>query len=371
MAIAPYGVACIQSPIRQITDANDRDEVIQTNINRILSLIDYSTGRFGRAKLALLPEFSLQGYDHFETVEEMTAVCVTIPGPEIDRLSAVAVEKGIYIAGNAFEVDPDWPGRWFNTAFLIDDRGEVILKYRKIHCGSVTGRATNTSPGDVLSEYLDRYGLEGLFPVADTPLGRIGMMVCYDVTFPEVARSLMIRGAELILHPTGEPYGAHRPAWRRAKATRAYENKVYLASANHAAYYAKTDEGIWTDAPDLAFAQRQSTLIPPSMRSHGHSEVIDFNGTTIAEIGGPGEATVIGTIDIERLRFERNSMGLNFAAQLMPEMFAHVYQSARHRPVDMWKDSPIQHWQEGRELLRKSIDGLRERGSIMPSIYSA
>lgn len=170
--VQPYTAACIQSVIREIRDPSVKDEVILENTNRILSMVDYATGRFGNAKLVVLPEFCLQGFDHFDSVEQALGTCITIPGPETDRLAEAAVERGIYIAGAAFETDPDWPGRWFNTAFLIAPDGQVVLRYRKIHCGSVVGGATNTSPADVLTEYLERYGVDGLFPVVDTRWAR-------------------------------------------------------------------------------------------------------------------------------------------------------------------------------------------------------
>lgn len=360
--VLPYAAACIQSVIREIPGPGAKDEVIRENANRILSLVDYATGRFGNAKLVVLPEFSLQGFDHFETTEEAIGICVSIPGPETDRLARVAAEKGIFIGASAFEVDPDWPGRWFNTAFLIDPRGDIVLKYRKIFCGSVVGGATNTSPADVLTEYLDRYGPEGLFPVADTEIGRIGMMVCYDVCFPEVARALAMRGAEIILHPTGEPYSLVQDAWRSAKHARAFENRAYLLSANHGAYYCRTPSGDWTDSSNLAFQDRHAVELSPTMRSHGHSEIINFRGHVEGVIGSVGESVVTATIDVERLRYERSTRSKNFLSLLMPELFARGTQDILLRPVDGWADAPIDHRDEAGALLDLTISRLRNQG---------
>jgi predicted amidohydrolase len=367
--VLPYTAACIQSVIREIPGPDAKDEVILENTHRILSLIDYATGRFGNAKLVVLPEFSLQGFDHFETTEQAVGICVSIPGPETDRLAQVAVDKGIFIGASAFEVDPDWPGRWFNTAFLIDPRGEIVLKYRKIFCGSVVGGATNTSPADVLTEYLDRYGPEGLFPVADTEIGRIGMMVCYDVCFPEVARALAMRGAEIILHPTGEPYSLVQDAWREAKHARAFENRVFLLSANHGAYYCRTPRGDWTDSTGLIFQERHPVELSPTMRSHGHSEIVNFRGRVEGAIESVGESVVTATIDIERLRYERSTRSRNFLALLMPELFTQANEGISLRPVDHWAGEPIQHRDEAGALVESTISRLRDAGVYAPSVY--
>ena len=363
--IRPFNAACIQSIIHEIRDHRTKDEVIRENINRILSNIDYVTGRFGNSKIIVLPEFSLQGFDHLPGVEDSLKICITIPRPETDMLAEAAVEKGIYIGGNAFEVDPDWPGRWFNTAFLISPEGEVILRYRKIYTGSVAGGATNTSPADVLTEYIDRYGYEGLFPVVDTPLGKIGMLVCFDICFPEVTRALAMRGAEIILHPTGEPYGPQRKSWREAKHTRAFENGAYLLSANHGAYYSQTEGGQWMNSADLMFQERQRNEIAPSMRSHGHSEIIDYYGNVVADVTGSGEAVVQGLIDIEALRYKRSQTGLNLLAISMPQVYAPLYEKTQLRPVDQFADHPIQKRGEGRQVLLDTIDRLQREGTFM------
>lgn len=364
--IKPFNVACLQTVIHEVRDASTKAEVIRENVNRALSLIDYVTGRFGSAKLCLLPEFSLQGFDHLPSLEESLGVCVELPGPEIAPFQEAAAKKGIFIAGNAFEVHQDWPNRWFNTAFLIDPRGEIALRYRKINTGSVVGNACNTSPGDVYSEYVARYGHDALFPVADTDLGRIGMLVCYDICFPEISRALAMKGAEILLHPTGEPYGAHRDSWECAKRARAFENVVYLASANHGAYYCQLPNGKWTNDAGLIFQERVESEIAPSMRSHGSSEVLGFDGKVIARADGPGEAVIQATLDVEALRYRRSQTGMNFLAQLSPEVFAPVYASAQGRPVDSWLREPIKHRSQGPTVSRETIKRLQDRGIFVP-----
>lgn len=358
-----YQAAALQTIIREVRDRATKAETIRENVNRSLALIDYVTTRFGNAKLCVLPEFSLQGFDHWDSLDELLAVCITIPGPELGPFREVAAKKGIYIAGSAFEVDADWPGRWFNSTFLIDDRGEIALRYRKIFCGSVqSGFSHNTSPMDVYSEYVQRYGVEGLFPVADTPLGRLGMLVCYDICVPEVARCLALQGAEILLYPTGEPYAWYMEPWEWVKRARAFENLVYVISANHGAYYCQLPNGEWTDSPGLVYQDRVTTEIAPAMRSQGKSEIIDFNGKPLATATGPGEAVILAEIDLEALRRKRAQPGGNFLAQLPVELYAREYARARLRPASAFVDAPLTDRHTANDLLKQTVQDLVDRG---------
>src|SRR4029453_11064416 len=101
--------------------------------------------------------------------------CDTIPGRATAPLQALAAHNRIYIAGNLFERDPRWPGRFFNSCFLIDPRGEVILRYRRINT------ALWPSPHDFMNEYLAEYGVEGTFPVVDTELGKLAVIACGEI----------------------------------------------------------------------------------------------------------------------------------------------------------------------------------------------
>lgn len=116
--IAPYNVACIQTAIRQVRDPATRDETVRENLYRSISLMEYAAIRFGQPKLVVLPEFYLTGADHLRrTIREWTEVACRIPGPETDALGRAAQELKMYIAGGTMEYDPEWPNRWFNSAF--------------------------------------------------------------------------------------------------------------------------------------------------------------------------------------------------------------------------------------------------------------
>ena len=132
-----------------------------------------------------------------------------IPGPSTDYFGELAAKHGLYIVAGLIERDRH---QLFNVAVLIGPDGKVAGKYRKV-CLPDGEYDKGISPG---SDY----------PVFDTRLGRIGMMICYDGFFPEVARELSNRGAEIIAWPV---WGCN-PDQARA---RACENQVYLVSSTY------------------------------------------------------------------------------------------------------------------------------------------
>lgn len=132
-----------------------------------------------------------------------------IPGPSTDYFGALAKKHGLYIVAGLIERDRH---QLFNVAVLLGPDGRVAGKYRKV-CLPDGEFDAGMSPG-------------GDYPVFDTRLGRIGMMICYDGFFPEVARELSNRGAEIIAWPV---WGCN-PEQARA---RACENQVYLASSTY------------------------------------------------------------------------------------------------------------------------------------------
>ena len=88
----------------------------------------------------------------------------------------------------------------FNTSFIIDERGEVILKYRKHNDAFVP---VNTHPGDVYTQFVERYGEDALFPVVDTSIGRLACMTCYDVAIPRGGSMSCAEGSRGADHANG------------------------------------------------------------------------------------------------------------------------------------------------------------------------
>ena len=260
-------------------------------------------------------------------------ISMAIPSGYTDILAAKAVEHGMYVVGNGFEADESWPGRVFNCSYVIDPKGKVALKYRKVN--DMAGRVANTNTPDVYSEYARRHGDESFFPVLDTEIGRLACMTCFDVYFPEVARILAMRGAEIIAMPTGEPYSLS-PEMETLRKSRAIENSVYLACANH---------GETIGSPRPAGQQR------------GRSVILDYRGHVVQMIDGPGEAVTSGMVDLEALRkFRGSPHGLN----LLPQVKSQFYAAADLWPLDAFLHEPISDKGDGTEVLKNVI---RKRGA--------
>jgi predicted amidohydrolase len=318
-------------------------ENIEKNLQRAIDLISRSA-QWNPSRIYVLPEFFLTGaagIGHSAAATEM--MCVRIPGPEIDRLCQLAKQIDAYIAGMVWEVMDEWPDRYWNTAFICSPAGEVVLKYHKHY--DPTGK---TKPGDMYGEYVDRFGEDALFPVVDTPFGRLGCLTCYDINFPEMARCLALNGAEILLHPTSEgrsPFLMEdRGGWEIGKRSRAYENLVYVISANQGKF-------LGSDFP--------------TDRMRGRSQIIDFHGQVVNLAETTGETILQADIELERLRQKRGQMQMNFVAQLQTHIHAPVY--ARHQcwPPDLWADTPPPNNMANIKAGQQAIAALQDAGTFV------
>lgn len=361
--IEPYTAVAVQTIIRHVKQPEWRDAIIRENVNRYLSLMDYVKHRWGSAKVFVMPEFSLTGTEHGRPVEEWIKVAHRIPGPEVEPFANFARDNDAYVAGATMEYDPNYPGRWFNTAFLFDPKGDLVLRYRKMNGADVQGVGNNSNPAGLYDLYVKTEGSEdALFPVVDTPIGRLGLIICYDINFPEMARTYAMRGAEVMLNPTGEPYAPHRDSWEMSRRTRAYENTMYMISANHGGYAAQIDGELFTDSPGLNFQQRRDGEVAPLHRSHGGSKIVDFNGRVIGQAQNPGEALATATIDIQALRERRAEVRGNILSQVRSELYAREYAKHRACPMNRWLEKPIQEKGEGLKNTREVIDRYLSEG---------
>ena len=353
-------VLVVQSILHEAMNGPSFEEVVQHNLYRSIALVEKSVRRNGKPNIVVLPEFFLTGLASTRSHEECIEMGRLIPGPETDVLGEVAREHGMYISGATWERDERWPGRWFNTAFIIGPSGKVELKYRKINEGNYQIGLTDTTPGDVYSPYVELYGQEALWPVLDTEYGTLACMICFDLNFAETAQMLALRGAEIILHPTGEPYGAHREGWEIDRRVRAFENATYVVSANHGGYVGtiRDDRGVKEDAGLMD--RRVPRGVTATSRSHGGSVVVDYNGRAIARIDGQGEAVIEAVLDLGALRRARREQAgavprLATAPAPLRRLWATGYRRAVGFPLDELLDDP----------LRQAADGPRHLASVL------
>jgi 5-aminopentanamidase len=209
------------------------------------------------AELLVLPECAIPGY-MFDSLEEAMPFAEEIPGPSTETLAAACHRLGMHIVCGLIERDGDLLR---NAAVLVGPDG-LIGSYRKTHLPFL-GVDRFVTPGDELV-------------VHDTPLGRIGVEICYDLRFPEVTRTLALRGADIVAHPTNFPMAAKVQTEVITRA-RAAENRVFLLTAN------RVGKERWGE-----FC--------------GWSQIVDPYGNRLAEAGEREEALLVAEIDLEQAR---------------------------------------------------------------------
>ena len=264
-------------------------------------------------KLVVLPEYFMTGYPVGETIDGWADKAgIAIDGPEYDALSAVAQKHRIFLAGNAYETDAHFPGFYFQVCFVIAPSGDVILRYRRL----ISMFAP--TPHDVWDKYLDIYGLDAVFPVADTEIGKLACCASEEVLFPEIVRAHALRGAEVVLHSTSEIASPELTPKDIAKRARAIENLVYVVSANSGGLYG---EGIPANSVD------------------GMSKIVDFKGNVLIS-AHVGESMIANAeIDLAALRANRHKPGMpNYNARQRLELFADVYRSNHVYPANTLLD---------------------------------
>lgn len=343
-----WQATCMQTLNNAVNRAGTRDEAMQIvnrSIDRWQELLGFAVGRPSKApRLVLFPEFNLQGFPVTESAAQwIEKACLRIPGsPEVERLQKLAQQFKVYLGANAYEAPDEWPGMYFNCSFLIDPSGEIVLKYRRV------STEQGFSPHDILERYLDRHGIEGLWPVARLPIGNVSMLPCGEILWPETARCLALRGAEVLLHPTSDHGRTEFMAWESAKRTRAAENMAYLISAN---------------CGGIAGG-------PPSGQNTGHSKIFDFQGRVLADTKSAGESTrAHAVIDVEMLRRARTTpggmFGVNRLARLRIEAYAPVYAAAAFYPPNLWANGPMKSKGEIQEALARVIERKIGDGTFM------
>jgi len=209
------------------------------------------------AQLLVLPECAIPGY-MFDSAEEALPYAEEIPGPTTEAFERECARLGVHAITGLLERDGD---TLYNAAILVGPDG-LIGSYRKTHLPFL-GVDRFVTPG-------------GEFKVFDTALGRIGLIICYDLRFPEVTRTLALQGADMVALPTNFPMAAKLQCDVIAPA-RAAENRIYLLVAN------RVGKERWGE-----FC--------------GWSQIVDPYGTRLAEAGESEEALLVADVELEKAR---------------------------------------------------------------------
>lgn len=256
---------------------------IRSHVDRMLTMIDHAvTGYspFLPVKLVVFPEFA-HAAPVYKTARELyEKLAIPIPNEHTERYVEKAREHDVYIqTGSFLERDDRYGSVVFNTTCLIGPEG-ILSKYRKVN---------TWIPWEVHASPHDLPGYEEeIYPVARTPIGNLGVAICYDWLFPETLRQLTANGAEILIRISAymDPWGATRPMdwWTVVNRCRALENVSYVVASNQAASLSHYPPFSWP----------------------GGSMVVDFEGRILAQADpGPGEKIVVAPLDIDALRHER------------------------------------------------------------------
>ena len=326
-----YTAVAIQPRIKLV----EKREDIMKNLKRVLELIDVAPqvqpsakegyeGNWAPIKLISLPEFFIQGHEgHWSYNHYLDEVIIELQGKEISLLAEKAKEHKVFIAGCILERDPEWinDGYFFNTHFIIDPKGEVIHKYRKLTVA--THYELAVSPHDVYDKYVAMYGndLSSFFPVTETEIGKLGTITCMDGHFPETARALGVQGAEVILHPllTDPQMSEPQNIWQAMNKMRAWENVCYLIGAS------------WGG---VTGGLRPKNFAP------GKSMIVNYNGVVTAYADHAGEGIISSVINLEELRRRRTDPSRNFQTLLRNDIYRKIYEDDIYLRNQFLNESP-------------------------------
>ncbi|HEY3414656.1 MAG TPA: carbon-nitrogen hydrolase family protein [Armatimonadota bacterium] len=231
---------------------------VDCNLDRVRSFLHKAASR--GARLIVFPECALTGYCFTSKDEAMPAA-----------YEAQAVIPDLVDACRAYDVTavvgtllPDGDAL-YNAALTVTPDAAEPSVYRKTHLPFL-GIDKHTAKG-------------GCLEVVDTPVGRVGTIICYDLRFPEAARTLGLKGADIICVPTNWPEGAESSPDFVAR-TRAYENRAWLVACNRVG------------------TERGFTFI-------GRSQICDPGGAKVAEADGSSETILYADVDVSRSRDKR------------------------------------------------------------------
>lgn len=160
--------------------------------------------------------------------------------------------------------------RLYNRTYLLDDSGNIVARYDKIHLFDADLATQSYRESE-------RYMAGDSAVTVDTPFGRIGLSICYDLRFPYLYRSLAQSGAEIIMVPAAFAYETGMAHWHVLLRARAIENGCYIFAAN------------------------QTGSHPGNRRTYGHSLIVDPWGKVLAD-AGEDTGIIMHTIDLEKLR---------------------------------------------------------------------
>ncbi len=362
--IEPYQVAACHHQIIPARVGGHFADNIKANLEHYSDLIDFCNDKFfsvsGPIRLITFGEFSITGLywasnrgdRTFNNAEVIRHLAIRIPGEETEVLARKAREHGCYIAAANIEFDPEWPDYHFNCGFLINPAGRIVLKYRKITTSNQPVEF-GCSPHDILDVYKNPLtGTFDPFPVVDTAIGRIAIMICGDLRAPEIPRVYSMKGADILLRLTSgysDSMGGLFPEGivESTLQVRAHDNALYVVNTNRG---------------------HEVGSIMPRARCGAGTMIADYQGNVLAKVQDSNEAVVRARIDVEAARQYRETYFLNPVTVLRSELFAPFFQRTIYPPNTFLKEGPIEELldKRHRDLYAEAVTNMRAGYDFYP-----
>ena len=308
-----YRAMCMQVKCQAVspgkTSAEAR-ELMRRSLERLRGQILASVAFIGAdCRLVVLPEYFLTGFPVGETVAGWAEkAALEMNGAEYDSLGRIAQDAKVFLAGNAYEIDPHFPDLYFQTCFVIEPSGDVVLRYRRLNSMFAP------TPHDVLDKYLDVYGWDGVFPVARTEIGNLAAIASEEILYPEIARCAAMRGAEVFLHSSSQANEIAKAVKEVCTVARAVENMAYVVSTNSGGY--------------------ANSAIPDDS-TNGGSKIVDYQGLVLTKTGAGESFAANAEIDLTALRRFRQRPGMeNLLSRQRFELFAESYAKFSFYPAN-------------------------------------
>lgn len=264
---------------------------LQKNVDRAVEMVREAAAK--GAKIVCFPEMFNTGYN-FQLIGDGFHNCgETIDGHTITRLQKVAKECACYVIA-PITLEKKVKGVFYNAAVVIDDEGVVLGDYSKHHLWAA-------------ERYYFHAGED--IPVFDTKYGKIGVMICYDAGFPETARVLTLKGAELIFMPSAWRI-QDWDMWNLNIPQRALENTLYVAGVNR---FGHEDD----------------------LYMFGNSKVADWRGRIIAESKEEKEEIVYAEIDLDQLTKAR--LDIHYLKDRRPDSYKLLSEYTEYKTGEMIK----------------------------------
>lgn len=247
-------------------------DVKEENINKAEKMIEEAADR--GADFIVLPEMFNCPYDNSyfrEFAEDEN-------GETVKALSQIAKKRNIYIAGGSIP-EKDQEGNIYNTCFVFDKGGNIIAKHRKVHLFNIDMKDR------IKFAESDVFKAGDKITLFDTPYGKMGAAICYDIRFPEFIRIMTLKGAKFIIVPAAFNMATGPAHFELLFRSRAVDNQIYM----------------------MGCAPARDTLT--SYISYGNSMIVDPWGNVVSKLGYD-ENILVKKIDLDMIDEVRKSLPL-------------------------------------------------------------